>query len=98
MVRPGAWVLEFWSEIPLPKPTPKRERTVYTEALEASLDRQKREFDICSGLANLLGVREGQKWTFRWEDVAWPPQAWPCLPSRSIAPAPFRIQWKPSRF
>ncbi len=76
MVKPRAWVLEFWSEIPLPKPTPKRERTVYTEAQEASLYRQMREFDILfCRLAYLLGIREGQMVTLRWEDVAWHAQA-----------------------
>lgn len=72
LVKPRAWVLEFWSEIEIPKALPATTRSVYTADQEARLHRKLRPIDILfCRLAYLLGIRAGQIATLQWPMVAW---------------------------
>lgn len=73
MVKPAAWVVEFWSQIDIPKRTPKRKRPAYTEQQEQLLCEHLSPFDlIFVRLAVLLGIRGGQMVSLRWEYISWP--------------------------
>jgi len=70
-VRPRAWVLDLWADVPLLQLTPPLP-TIATPAEEQKLYRELGKVDADRArLGRWLGIRRGQLFTMRWERMIW---------------------------
>lgn len=90
LVKPKAWVIEFWGEVSLLDGRPEKKGAVYTVDQENRLFEHLRPIDLLfCRLDLLLGIRGGQIAALRWEYCRWELRLldipkFKCHPARTI--------------